>query len=38
MQVQKQAMFVCHACNEPGHKSTNCPLVQMYKEKARVFK
>ncbi|KAF0990389.1 hypothetical protein HZS_795, partial [Henneguya salminicola] len=27
---------VCHACNEPGHKSTACPLVEMFKNKARV--
>ncbi|KAF1742467.1 hypothetical protein MXB_207 [Myxobolus squamalis] len=31
-----RSSVVCHACNEPGHKSTACPLVEMFKNKARI--
>ncbi|KII63273.1 Cleavage and polyadenylation specificity factor subunit 4 [Thelohanellus kitauei] len=31
-----RSSVVCHACNEPGHKSTACPLVEMFKNKARM--
>jgi len=25
--------IICHACGEPGHKITTCPVVQQFKEK-----
>ena len=28
--------IICHACGEPGHKITTCPVVQQFKEKQAV--